>query len=186
MYLKIPIQLIVAILLVACSEDGSDQHSMGVQAVDPSPPAAAPALDFGDDVNFETSGIALAAQIKLGRTLHAKILDKYPRLDKSYRKAFLWGGMTSQPMAVISIPTKDWPRLSKEDKDALGAYAASFVDVVRAFPFEFTNFPESSPIASAIRENAAAMTSTSWGIMIGAISPDGRGVMADDFAARGQ
>jgi hypothetical protein len=89
-------------------------------------------------------------------------------------------------MAVISVPTKDWQSLSKEDKDALGAYAASFVDVVRAFPFEFTNFPESSPIASAIPENAAAMTSTSWGIMTGAISPDGHGVMADDFAVRGQ
>ena len=173
--MKIPIQLIVAVLLVACGK-GSDQHSIGMQAVDPLRPTSLPAVS---EPKFS------AAQVELGRTLHAKILDKYPRLDRSYRKPRLWGSMTSQPVAMIGVPTKDWQKLSKEDKDCLEAYAASLVDEVRASPMEFQEIPESAPIAPMIRENAAAMTSNSWGIMIGAISPDGRDLMADDFAVKG-
>lgn len=172
MYLKILTQLIAAAVLVACS----DQHSTGAKVVDSSAPSSLPAA---------TEPEFSAAQVERGRALHVKIFDKYPKFNQRTRKAFLWGSVIGPSLAVIPVPSKDWQKLSKEDRDSLGAYAASLVDVVRAFPFEFANIPESAPIAPTIRKNAAAMTSSSWGIMIGAISPDGRDLMVDDVAVRG-
>jgi hypothetical protein len=107
-------------------------------------------------------------------------------MDNFYRNAFLWGALTDQPLAVISVPVKDWQALSKEERESLEAYAASFVDAVRASPFDFTNIPASAPVAPTIRKKAAAMTSSSWGVMTGAISADGRNVMSDVLAVTGQ
>ena len=72
------------------------------------------------------------------------------------------------------------------ERDRLATYAASLVDAVRSSPFEFTNIPASAPLAPTIRKRAAAMTSSSWGIMVGAISPDGYDIMSDVMAIKGQ
>ena len=68
----------------------------------------------------------------------------------------------------------------------LGRNDAIGVEAVRASPFSYTNIPASAPLAPTILKKAAAMATSSWGIMAGAISSDGRDIMSDDVVVRGQ
>lgn len=114
-----------------------------------------------DAIHSSTAGASRFSptQVESGRTLHEQILRRYRSLDASYRMALLHGALTKEPRAIICVPEAAWHALSTSEQDDLRAYAAS---CMRA--------------AGADR----------WGIMIGAITADGRDILSDSIVARGR
>lgn len=113
------------------------------------------------------------ALVAKGRDIHQKVFDKYPSIHPIYRGAILWGGASSTPYAIIYVPEADWKTLSKDEHDALGAYAKSFIGAIQAYPFAYTKIREWAPIAPVIRMRVASMKAYNWQIWIGPISADG-------------
>lgn len=121
-----------------------------------------------------------------GKALHAAILGRHPKIDAFYREPSLWGATSSDPLAVITIPEPDWSTLAPEEIEALKAYASSQVNGVRSAPLEKSGIPATAPAADLVRRNAAMMGASSWGIMVGRISEDGRDILSDRVAMRGR
>jgi len=174
---KIFLLVIIAIALVGCDETERHAESANASRNNRMP------LQPEHVVN---SAISAAAQVEAGKILHSRILDRYPQLDTSYRKASLWGALSNQPIALVCVPESDWQSLSKDEQESLGAYAASCVDVVRRSPLKYSGLPSTAPAASAIRGKAAAMTAESWGIMTGMVSTDGVDIAADHISLKGK
>jgi hypothetical protein len=118
--------------------------------------------------------------------LLGSIYDRYPRLDPFYRRVLLYGAGTLEPLAVIHVPEPDWTDLSGDQRDLLGSYVASHVDAVTAQPFAFSDIPEDAPAARLIRLNVARMSTTSWGILVGRLTDDGRDIYSDRMAVTGR
>lgn len=125
------------------------------------------------------------AQVESGHSLHVQILDKHPNIDQFYHKAYIFGSLTEHPLSVISVPSADWQALSKEERNSLEAYAASWINAIRSAPFNYTKIPASAPIAPMILRNVSRMTINSWGIVVGAISQDGQDIMSDEIVVKG-
>lgn len=128
----------------------------------------------------------LPEKIKEGQDLHLKILARHKSIDKFYRKPFIHGSATSNPLCCIAVPFKDWESLPEEKKRALADYAASLVKKVKANPFKYTGITPNAPAANLIRANVAKMTDDSWGIMAGNITPDGRDIISDKIVRSGK
>lgn len=124
--------------------------------------------------------------VKEGKAIHMEILARYKKIDKFYREPYLWGELTSKPLCCISVPEKDWELLTPKKKELLARYAASLVKKIKANPFKYAKVSPTAPLASAVRNNVAAMTDDSWGIMVGSISADGRDIGADRIARAGK
>lgn len=124
-------------------------------------------------------------QMTRGQSLHEKILANYPGVDAFYKKAYLWNALTTEPLAVISVPASDWKALSEEEKTALEAYAAGRIDAIRTSPFDFLNIPRDAPAARIVLQKVANMTEDSWGVVVGPISLDGHAIMAENLVAKG-
>ncbi len=106
---------------------------------------------------------------ELGKKLYIQILDRYPKLDRSFKPS-LSGAATSDPLVELLIPIDDWNSLSEADRGLLAIYAASLVNEVKANPFPYANISASAPIAPFIRHNVSTnMTSDSWIIKEGEI-----------------
>jgi len=124
-------------------------------------------------------------QVTRGQSLHEEILAKYPRVDALYKKAYLWGALTEEPLSVISVPVDDWKALSEEQRIYLEAYAASRINAIRSSPFDFLTIPSDAPAAPIVLRKVSNMTADSWGIMVGTASLDGHAIMAEYFAIKG-
>ena len=121
-----------------------------------------------------------------GKALHTTILDRHPKIDAFYREPSLWGAASPEPLAVITVPESDWATLAPEEIEALKAYASSQVNGVRSAPLAKSGIPANAPAAPLVRQNAALMGASSWGIMVGRISDDGRDILSDRIATRGR
>lgn len=125
-------------------------------------------------------------QIARGKSVHERILSNYPGIHAFYKKAYLWGALTEEPLSMIAVPTTDWKTLSEAERNALDAYAASWVNSIRSSPFDFSNIPSDAPAARLVRQKVSKMTADSWGIMTGPVSPDGHAIMTDNLVVKGR
>jgi hypothetical protein len=121
-----------------------------------------------------------------GKALHSAILDRHPKIDGFYREPSLWGAASPDPLAVITVPESDWATLAPDEIEALKAYASSQVNGVRSAPLAKSGIPATAPGAPLVRQNATLMGASSWGIMVGRISDDGRDILSDRVATRGR
>jgi len=124
-------------------------------------------------------------QATRGQSLHEKILARYPRVDAYYKKAYLSGALSENPLSVISVPAADWEALSEEKRICLEAYAASRINAIRSSPFDSLTIPSDAPAAPLVRQRVSNMTADSWGVMVGAISVDGRVIQPDNLVIKG-
>jgi len=126
-------------------------------------------------------------KIEQGKKLHLAILDKHRKIDKFYREPFVNGILTSTPLLCISVPENDWESLPESKKSMLAAYVASLLDNLKSDPFMYYNGVDANaPAAPTALKNIKKMSSESWGIMVGRISPDGRDIMSDRVARSGR
>lgn len=102
-----------------------------------------------------------------GRALHLSIINKYPSLAKEYKQPFIFGGLTENPICLISVPSKDWASLSREKKLRLFDYAQSLIPVVKANPDKYAGLGPNAPIAPRVRANISRMNDSSWGVDVG-------------------
>ncbi|MEW6584266.1 MAG: hypothetical protein AB1442_01495 [Nitrospirota bacterium] len=133
---------------------------------------------------FAESPKAPSEAIK-GKSLHAQILARYPKLDKFYRQPDLYGALTTSPKVTIYIPIVDWEKLTSKDRNLLSAYAASLIKIVQSNPLKYARVPSHAPAASTIENNAARMTDSSWQIIAGQFANNGRDMMADSTVQSG-
>jgi hypothetical protein len=120
-----------------------------------------------------------SSDINEGRNLHLRILSHHSKLDKFYQSPDLFGGLTDSPKVTIYVPVVDWKKMTAKEQDLLSAYASSLIKTVQSNPLKYARIPENAPAAQQIRSNAMRMDEKSWQIIAGALSPDGRDIMAD-------
>lgn len=125
-------------------------------------------------------------RVKEGKEVLMKILSRHKRLDKSYRDPYVSGGGTSNPRCCIIVPSTDWKSLPESKKQALADYTASLISKVRANPLKYSGVSPGAPAASFVAGNIAKMTSNSWCIIAGQITPDGKDIGLDYTAKSGQ
>lgn len=125
-------------------------------------------------------------RIKEGKDIHTKILNRHKKIDRYYRKPFIHGALTETPLSCIAVPDKEWRTLSDSKKQALAAYAASFVKKVKADPSKYTGTNKNAPLAPRINSNALKMSDASWCIFAGEITPDGRDILLDRMVLSGK
>ena len=123
---------------------------------------------------------------KEGKNLHMQSLSHYPKLDKFYKQPDLYGGLTASPKVTIYIPIVSWEKLTSKDRNLLAIYAANLIKTVRSNPLKYARVPNHAPAASTIKNNAAKMTGSSWQIIAGQFSNDGRDIMTDSTVRSGQ
>lgn len=146
--------------------------ALGLPVRVPAQPANAPA------------GQLAASPVEQGRQILTKILSAYPSLSASYQSPDLLGAL-QDPLAILTIPEEAWNRLSGNERALLGIYAQSLIPMVKADPFRFAGLSPNAPLAPRIRASVARMTSGSWGIMVGATHNDGKDVLYNHLAIRG-
>lgn len=123
--------------------------------------------------------------IEKGKAMHLAILSRHKKIDKFYREPFLWGELTGKPLCCISVSEKDWESLDEPKKKLLADYAKSLVGKIKTDPFKYGKVGPTAQMAPVVRKNVAGMTDGSWGIMVGAVSPNGRDILADRIARSG-
>lgn len=129
----------------------------------------------------------LQAKIDQGRELHLEILERHRKIDKFYHEPSVNGVLTDKPLLCISVPETDWESLPESKKDDLAAYVASLLINLKSDPFIYYNGVDANaPAARIARRNIKTMSSESWGIMVGKISPDGRDIMSDRIVRSGK
>lgn len=126
-----------------------------------------------------------SSDINEGRNLHLRILSHHSKLDKFYQSPDLFGGLTDSPKVTIYVPVVDWKKMTAKEQDLLSAYASSLIKTVQSNPLKYARIPENAPAAQHIRSNAMRMDEKSWQIIAGALSPDGRDIMADSTVRAG-
>ncbi len=124
--------------------------------------------------------------IKKGHEIHLGFWVNYPELDSFYKIPDLWGGLTRQPQAAISVPMPAWQEMTDQDRNSLAAYVSSLVPEVKESPLYYGRIPYNAPAADRIKYNAQKyMTPNSWIIFAGAVSEDGRDIMIDKTVMAG-
>lgn len=123
---------------------------------------------------------------KEGKEVLNKILSRHKRLDKSYLDPYVSGGGTSNPLCCIIVPSSDWKSLPESNKDALADYAASLISKVKANPLQYSGVSPGAPAASFVSGNISKMSSNSWCIFAGQMTPDGKDIGLDYTAKSGQ
>lgn len=105
--------------------------------------------------------------------------------DNNYHRHIaptLWGGLTPNPNAAITIPQRDWNRLSTADRHRLGYYIKSLVPEMKANP-SYSGVPETAPVFSTVVRNCGRMTRDSWCIHLG--HWENGGLIIDQIAVNG-
>lgn len=124
---------------------------------------------------------------KKGKEIHLAILNKHKKVAKVYRDPFVRGALSTKPLLCISVPAGDWAALPENKKDALAAYVASLLGKLKSDPFFYdSGIDPDAPAASIASRNIKSMSSKSWGIMTGRISPDGQDILSDRIAKAGK
>ena len=122
-----------------------------------------------------------SSQAVEGKKLHFKIIKKYPSLGSEYREPFISGGFTSNPICLISVPSKEWVKLSNQQKLQIFDYAASLIPEVKANPDKYSGLGPNAPIASKVRQNISRMSNSSWAIDVGDFTNGGRDLLSGNF-----
>ena len=129
---------------------------------------------------------ASAESVKEGRETLRKILARHKRLDKSYKDPYVSGSGTSNPQCCIIIPKSNWNSLSEPKKKALADYTSSLISVVKANPIKYSGVSPGAPAASFVAGNISKMSTNSWCIIVGEITPDGKDITLDRTVMSGQ
>lgn len=135
--------------------------------------------------NGKKSSSKIIDKEKEGMKIHLRILRKYKKIDAFYKSPTIWGVMTGNPLAIISIPIREWEKMSEKERDYISKYAAGMVKIVKIDPFKYCQIPNNAPVAPMIRKNVSNMNQNSWGIMGGRISDDGRDILSDKLVRSG-
>lgn len=115
----------------------------------------------------------------VGKEIFLNILSKYDKLDRYYKKPYIFGAMTNNPLCCISVPESDWQSLTTADKESVKKYAASLIPIVKEHPFIYTDIKPDAPAAPQIKSNVMKMTMDSWAIMLGKVASNGTDITAD-------
>jgi len=126
-------------------------------------------------------GTSFADSISDGKKLHLKIIGKYPSLGKEYREPFISGGLTSNPICLISVPTKEWNKLSNNQKQQLFDYARSLISVVKKNPNKYSGVSPDAPLAQIVARNILQMQDTSWGVDVGDFTNGGKDLLSGNI-----
>ena len=129
----------------------------------------------------QSSAKSHASNAVEGEKLHSKIIKKYPSLGREYVNAFVSGSLTSNPICLISVPSKEWAELSNQQKLQLFDYAASLIPEVKANPDKYSGLGPNAPIASKVRQNISRMSNSSWAIDVGDFTNGGRDLLSGNF-----
>ena len=84
-----------------------------------------------------------------GAQLAARILRTYPFAEPDIR-----GGATSNPVAVLYVPTPFWNRLSKAEQRDLVAYMPRLASEMQSRPGAYIGIPRSAPLYLRAVRNA--------------------------------
>ena len=124
---------------------------------------------------------SFADSISDGKNLHSEIIERYPSLGKEYKEPFVSGGLTSNPICLISFPTKEWNKLSKIQKQSLFDYAKSLISVVKKNPNKYSGVSPNAPIAQRVANNILNMPDSAWGIDVGDFTNGGRDLLSGNI-----
>lgn len=124
---------------------------------------------------------SFANSISDGKNLHLEIISEYPSLGKEYKEPFISGGLTSNPTCLISVPTKEWEKLTNNQKQQLFDYAKSLISVVKKNPNKYSGVSPNAPLAQRVEKNILQMPDSSWGIDVGDFTNGGRDLLSGNI-----
>jgi len=116
-----------------------------------------------------------------GEAIYQLIKTKYSEIGNPR----IFGALTDSAKLTVWIPESEWDRMTRNDKVCLTWFAQSMISDARRTPSNYIELPSHLPSYKTALSKVSNLCGDCWGIGVGRITPNGKGIYVDKIVVQG-
>jgi hypothetical protein len=121
------------------------------------------------------------AKASKGKAIYQRIKTKYSEIGNPH----VFGALTDSAKLTVWIPESEWGRMTHDDKVCLTWFVQSMISDARRNPSSYIELPSHLPSYKTALSKASNLCGECWGIGVGRITPNGKGIYVDKIVVQG-